>query len=99
MTGFGRGSSSWFWTRVIAAFTFLFGVAGYPNLIDSTLAAEFDLTVWKAASSQGTLENLLVAAELGLPFVLCYTAITYWVFRKPGQAGEYESQSATGLRH
>jgi cytochrome d ubiquinol oxidase subunit II len=67
----------------IAAFTFLFGAALYPNLVASTEGREFDLTVWKAASSEGTLQNLLVATGLGMPFVLSYTAVTYWVFRKP----------------
>ena len=75
----------------IAAFTFLFGVALYPNLVASTLGAEFDLTIWKAASSPGALENLLIATGLGMPFVLCYTAVTYWVFRKPGPVGGHEA--------
>ena len=70
---------------VIAAFTFLFGVALYPNLVVSTLGAEYNLTVWKAASSQGTLVNLLIVAGIGMPFVLGYTVVTYWVFRKPGR--------------
>jgi cytochrome d ubiquinol oxidase subunit II len=83
----------------IAAFTFLFGVALYPNLVASTSGAEFDLTVWRAASSQGSLKNLLVATGLGLPFVLCYTAVTYWVFRKPGPVGGYEAPDATGPHH
>jgi cytochrome d ubiquinol oxidase subunit II len=69
---------------VIAAFTFLFGVALYPNLVVSTLGAENNLTVWKAASSTETLTNLLIAAGIGMPFVLSYTVITYRVFRKPG---------------
>jgi cytochrome d ubiquinol oxidase subunit II len=71
---------------VIAAFTFLFGVALYPNLVVSTLGAEHNLTVWKAASSPGTLANLLIAAGIGLPFVLGYTIVTYTVFRKPAHA-------------
>ncbi|MDB5309411.1 MAG: Cytochrome d ubiquinol oxidase subunit [Gemmataceae bacterium] len=69
---------------VIAAFTFLFGVALYPNLIVSSLGAEFSLTVEKAASSRETLRNLLIAVGIGMPFVLLYTVITYRVFRKPG---------------
>ena len=71
---------------VIAAFTFLFGVALYPNLVVSTLETEHNLTVWKAASSSGTLENLLIAAGIGMPFVLAYTIITYRVFRKSGHS-------------
>lgn len=69
---------------VIAAFTFLFGVALYPNLIVSTLGSEYNLTVWRAAASQGTLENLLIVAGLGMPFVLAYTVISYRVFRATG---------------
>jgi cytochrome d ubiquinol oxidase subunit II len=68
---------------VIAAFTFLFGAALYPNLVVSTLGAEHNLTVWKAAASQGTLVNLLIAVAMGMPFVLGYTVCTYWVFRIP----------------
>jgi cytochrome d ubiquinol oxidase subunit II len=81
----------------IAAFTFLFGAGLYPNLIASTRGAEYDLTVWKAAASQGALENLLVAVAIGLPFVLSYVAVTYWVFRKPSPAGEYGGHEAADL--
>lgn len=65
----------------IAAFTCLFGVALYPNLIASSLDRAYDLTVFRAASSDRTLVNLLIAVGLGLPFVLSYTFVTYWVFR------------------
>jgi cytochrome d ubiquinol oxidase subunit II len=70
---------------VIVAFTFLFGAALYPNLVVSTLGAEHNLTVWKAASSHETLMNLLIFAGIGMPFVLGYTIVTYRVFRKPGR--------------
>lgn len=83
-----RGNPTWAFVSsgaVIAAFTFLFGVALYPNLVVSTLGAEYNLTVWKAASSPGTLVNLLIAAGIGMPFVLGYTVVTYRVFRKPGR--------------
>jgi cytochrome bd ubiquinol oxidase subunit II len=81
-----RGNPRWAFVSsgaVIAAFTFLFGVALYPNLVVSTLGAEYNLTVWKAASSKGTLVNLLIMAGISMPFVLGYTVITYRVFRKP----------------
>ncbi len=67
----------------IAASTALFGLSLFPNLISSTVGRDFDLTVHSAASSHGSLLNLLIAAGLGMPFVLSYTAVTYWVFRKP----------------
>jgi cytochrome d ubiquinol oxidase subunit II len=72
---------------VIAAFTFLFGVALFPNLVVSTEGAEHNLTVWKAASSDATLTNLLLIAGLGMPFVLAYTVCTYWVFWTRGRPG------------
>ena len=66
---------------VIAALMFLFGVALYPNLIVSSLDPAFNLTAANAASSEKTLKLMRVIAFLGLPFVLTYTAIVYWVFR------------------
>jgi cytochrome d ubiquinol oxidase subunit II len=66
---------------VIAAFTFLFGVALFPNLVVSTKGAEFNLTIYNAASSQKTLGIMLAIAVLGMPFVVSYTAVVYWVFR------------------
>jgi cytochrome d ubiquinol oxidase subunit II len=66
----------------IAAFTFLFGVALFPNLIVSSVDPErFSLTVSSAASSDKTLRIMTVVAFLGLPFVLSYTITIYWVFR------------------
>ncbi len=66
---------------VIAAFTFLFGMTLFPNLILSTIAPENHLTLAKAASTEKTLGIMAVVAALGMPFVLSYTAVVYWVFR------------------
>ncbi|HKA06733.1 MAG TPA: cytochrome d ubiquinol oxidase subunit II [Gemmataceae bacterium] len=65
----------------IAAFTFLFGAALFPNLIVSSEDAANSLTVSRAASGEKTLEIMLIMATLGMPFVLSYTAAVYWVFR------------------
>src|SRR5436305_6434863 len=64
----------------IAAFTFLFGAALFPNVIVSSDDAAYSLTVSRAASSETTLEIITVVAALGMPFVLAYTATLYWVF-------------------
>jgi len=82
---------------VIAAFTFLFGAALYPNIVVSTLGDEYNLTVWKAASSHGTLANLLIFAGIGLPFFLGYTVCTYWVFWKPGHSRPASKGGANAL--
>lgn len=65
----------------LAALTFLFGVAMYPNLIVSSNDPAYTLNVYNAASSQETLTIMLIVAALGLPFIVSYTAIIYWVFR------------------
>jgi cytochrome d ubiquinol oxidase subunit II len=65
----------------IAAFTFLFGLTLAPNLIVSTVDPAYSLTVARAASSEKTLTIMTVVACLGMPFVLSYTAVVYWVFR------------------
>jgi cytochrome d ubiquinol oxidase subunit II len=65
----------------IAAFTFLFGMTLYPNLIVSTVDPEYSLTVARAASSDKTLAIMALVALLGMPFVLSYTIAIYWVFR------------------
>ncbi|MBX3247667.1 MAG: cytochrome d ubiquinol oxidase subunit II [Myxococcales bacterium] len=66
---------------LIAALVFLFGMALFPKLAVSSLDPAFDLDVWNAASSEATLRLMRTIAFLGMPFVLTYTAIVYWVFR------------------
>ena len=65
---------------VIAALVALFGLAIFPNLVVSSSAAP-SLTIYNAASSPKTLAIMAVIAAIGMPFVLTYTGIVYWVFR------------------
>ncbi len=65
----------------IAALTFLFGAALFPNMLISSIDTEFSLTVFNAASSIKTLELMQIIAFIGMPFVLSYTIIIYWIFR------------------
>ncbi len=65
----------------IAALTFLFGAALFPNMMISSLNPDWNLTLYNAASSAKTLRIMALIAVLGMPFVLAYTAIVYWVFR------------------
>jgi cytochrome d ubiquinol oxidase subunit II len=73
----------------IAALTFLFGVALFPDLIHSTLDPDWSLTVYNAASSPKTLAIMAIIAALGMPFVLAYTSVVYWVFRGKVQLGKF----------
>jgi cytochrome d ubiquinol oxidase subunit II len=73
----------------IAAFTFLFGLTLFPNMIVSSIDAEYSLTVARAASTEKTLGIMLLVALLGLPFVLSYTIVIYWVFRGKVDVGKF----------
>ncbi len=68
-------------SAVIAALAALFAVAIFPHLVPSSLDPDAGLTIHNAASSRTTLTIMLTIAAIGLPFVLTYTAIVYWVFR------------------
>jgi cytochrome bd ubiquinol oxidase subunit II len=65
----------------IAAMTFLFGFALFPNLVASSSNPDWSLTIYNAASSVKTLGIMQIIALIGMPFVLVYTAVIYWVFR------------------
>jgi cytochrome d ubiquinol oxidase subunit II len=73
----------------IAAFTFLFGLTLYPNLIVSSVDPAYSLTVGRAASTEKALRIMTVIALLGMPFVLAYTVTIYWVFRGKVQVGKF----------
>jgi cytochrome d ubiquinol oxidase subunit II len=73
----------------IAAFTFLFGLALYPNMIVSSLNPAWSLTVASAASTYNTLLIMAIIAILGMPFVLSYTIVVYWIFRGKVKMGKF----------
>ncbi len=73
----------------IATLVALFGAALYPNLIVSSLDPAWSLTVANASSSDKTLRIMAVIAALGMPFVLSYTAVVYWVFRGKVELGKF----------
>ncbi len=65
----------------VSALVLLLGLALFPNLVTSTPNPDNSLTIYSAASSQKTLGIMLIVAIIGMPFVVAYTAIIYWVFR------------------
>jgi cytochrome d ubiquinol oxidase subunit II len=74
-------------TFVVACLVFLFGAAIFPDLVPSLPGGE-GLSVWDAASSQGTLKRMSVIAAIGMPLVASYTAIVYYTFRGKVKLGE-----------
>ncbi|MGX1512664.1 cytochrome d ubiquinol oxidase subunit II [Streptomyces collinus] len=66
---------------IVAAVAMLF-LTLFPNVMPSTLNADWSLTVTNASSSAYTLKIMTWLAVIATPFVLLYQGWTYWVFRK-----------------
>jgi cytochrome d ubiquinol oxidase subunit II len=75
-----------------AAFVFLLGMALFPNLVPSSMNPAWSLTIYNAASSQKTLGTAALIALIGMPIVLTYTTIIYWVFRGKVRLSEFSSE-------
>ncbi|HOD49980.1 MAG TPA: cytochrome d ubiquinol oxidase subunit II [Candidatus Hydrogenedentes bacterium] len=73
-------------SAAIAAFNLLLGITLWPNLVVSSIDPAFNLDMYNAASSAKTLQVMLIIAGIGMPFVLAYTSVIYWVFRGKVQA-------------
>ncbi|GAB3586889.1 cytochrome d ubiquinol oxidase subunit II [Calidifontibacter terrae] len=70
--------SSLTWVAAVATYF----LALFPNVMPSSVAARFDLTVSGAASSHLTLQIMTGAALVFTPIAVLYSAWNYWVFRK-----------------
>ncbi|MGH4034734.1 cytochrome d ubiquinol oxidase subunit II [Actinomycetota bacterium Odt1-20B] len=66
---------------IAAAVAMLF-LALFPNVMPSSLNADWNLTVTNASSSHLTLKIMTWCAGIATPVVLLYQSWTYWVFRK-----------------
>jgi cytochrome d ubiquinol oxidase subunit II len=73
----------------IAALTFFFGVALFPELVHSSLDPKWSLDAYNGASSKKTLGIMAIIAFMGIPFVLAYTAAIFWVFRGKVKLGKF----------
>lgn len=59
----------------------LYGIGSYPNAIRaSNDPATLSLTIYNSASSQKTLQILLLIALIGIPLVIAYTFTVYKIF-------------------
>ena len=54
----------------------------FPDVMPSSLNADWSLTVSNASSSPYTLKIMTWCAVIATPIVLLYQGWTYWVFRK-----------------
>ena len=67
----------------------LAGIGLFPTLLRSTPSPERSLTIYNAASSPQTLGIMLTSAALGIPVVLTYTTVIYWIFRGKVRLGSH----------
>lgn len=65
----------------IVCLVVLFGIAQFPNLVAGRPDPSRSVTIATGASSDGTLKVMLTVVLIGMPFVLAYTGIIYWLFR------------------
>ncbi|MFF0163077.1 cytochrome d ubiquinol oxidase subunit II [Streptomyces sp. NPDC005263] len=66
---------------IVAAVSMLF-LTLFPNVMPSSLNADWNLTVTNASSSPYTLRIMTWCAAIATPIVMLYQGWTYWVFRK-----------------
>ncbi|WP_447038604.1 cytochrome d ubiquinol oxidase subunit II [Streptomyces sp. DSM 118878] len=81
----GAGREGWSFAlsgvTIAASFAMLF-LTLFPNVMPSSLNAEWSLTVTNASSSPYTLRIMTWCALIATPVVLLYQGWTYWVFSK-----------------
>lgn len=65
----------------IASLLLIFALGIFPTIVYSSPNPEFSLNIYNAASSEKTLNIMLIIALIGVPFVLAYTISIYWIFR------------------
>lgn len=66
------------------------GLSLFPRLAPSSFDLAYSLTAYNASSGQYTLKAMLIIACIGLPLVLSYTAVIYYIFRGKAQADGYD---------
>ncbi|MEU8591110.1 cytochrome d ubiquinol oxidase subunit II [Streptomyces sp. NPDC048664] len=82
---------------IVATVAMLF-LTLFPNVMPSTLNADWSLTVSNASSSPYTLKIMTWCAGIATPIVLLYQGWTYWVFRR--RIGtQHIADSAAGAVH
>jgi cytochrome d ubiquinol oxidase subunit II len=83
---------------IVAAVAMLF-LTLFPNVMPSTLHADWSLTVTNASSSPYTLKIMTWCAGIAAPLVMLYQGWTYWVFRKRIGTQHIAADAAAGAVH
>lgn len=73
---------------MIAAMLGLVGLSLYPALVPSSTDPAYSLTIENASSTDRTLGVMLIIALIGMPLVIAYQALIYWIFRDAARDGD-----------
>ncbi|AKD53745.1 cytochrome d ubiquinol oxidase subunit II [Spirosoma radiotolerans] len=76
---YGRGFISSSITTALLLILFAMGL--YPNLVLSSIDPKGHISIYEAASSDGSLRTMLLFAAVGMPLVATYTLFIFWTFR------------------
>ncbi|OQW96831.1 MAG: cytochrome d ubiquinol oxidase subunit II [Desulfobacteraceae bacterium A6] len=73
---------AWFSSSIVIVGSVFFGIIGlYPNMLPSSISADFSVTAFNASSSPLTLKIMLVVVIIFIPAVIAYQAWAYYLFR------------------
>jgi len=79
-----RGRDAWAFISSalnIVCLLALYAMGTYPEIIRSVNDPEaLSLTIYNSASSKSTLEILFLVAFIGMPLVIAYTLVVYYIF-------------------
>jgi len=67
---------------VVASVVVLLFGALFPNLVQSTLNSQWNVTIYNASSTPYTLKIMTWVAAIMTPLTVVYQGWTYWVFRQ-----------------
>lgn len=72
---------AFFASCLVIAFLFsIFAIGTYPNMIISSINPDFSLTLYNASASRLTLKVVLIVSLIGVPLVIAYGSLLYYVF-------------------
>jgi len=63
-----------------ALLLFLFAMGVYPNLVLSSNDLKGHISIYEAASSDGSLQTMLLFAVIRMPLVRTYSVSVFWTF-------------------
>ena len=82
LQGMGQYVKTFVASAATIALTVITAATGlFPTMLISSIDPKFDLTIYNGASASNTLTTMLVIALIGMPLVLLYTAVVYFIFR------------------